>query len=428
MAELAAIPEWYKLDNAAKIFPAVDSAKTSTMFRLAATLREPVRPETLQRAVEDLEPRFPSFRVRLAAGMFWHSLQTVDDRIRVEEERLEPCRTINARRGRGLLYRVLHFKRRISVELSHILTDGAGGLAYLRALVAQYLRLEGVPCDDPGDLLLPEGEVHPEELEDSFARFHDPSIPPPPSLERAFKLPEPLPVVPRLRITTGIMPTAPLLDLSRGAGASLTEYLAALYVIVLYDILMDIPESERVRLLRPIRLVVPVNLRKIFPSRTLRNFLLHVTPGIDPRLGSYTFDEALNQVHHFMRVELNEKFIKQQIARNMRGETDPFIRATPLFLKLPFERMLFQKFGNAIASGVLSNLGPVAMPPALDEHVERFEFVTVPNPDTRVSAGVVSHRESVYVCFGSLVRSREVERRFFTALRRRGVAVRIEAS
>jgi hypothetical protein len=424
----SACPDWFKLDNAAKIFPAVDSPLVTTMFRLSATLTEPVDPALLQRAVDSLAERFPYFRVTLRSGLFWNYLQRVDESAVVTEERESPCRTVDAKYGRPLLYRVLHFGRKVSVEFSHIMTDGFGALTYLRALVAAYLTLRGVEPDDWGDVLRTDQDLDPEEFEDSYKKFWDPKIPLPPDQEHAFQPPEAVDDPRVLDVTTGISPLAPVLALARARRVSLTEYLAALHLFVLYEYLDALPPAQRRRHLRPIRLVVPVNLRKLFPSRTMRNFLLHVTPGIDPRLGRFTFDEIVEQVHHFMRVEVSEKLLKQQIARNMRGETHPLIRVTPLFLKLPFERMLYQKYGNAIASGVLSNLGPVTMPAAFDERIERFEFVTVPNPDTRTSVGVISHRDLLYTTFGSLVRSREIERRFFSQLRALGVPVKIETT
>jgi hypothetical protein len=421
-------PDWFRLDNAAKIFPAVDSPLVTTMYRLSATLADPVDPELLQRAADSLAERFPYFRVTLRAGIFWHYLQRVDDTVVVTAEREPPCRTIDARHGGRLLYRVLFFGRKVSVEFSHIMTDGSAALAYLRALLAAYFRLQGVELDDWGDVMHAGQDVDPEEHEDSYKKLWDPSIPMPPDQEHAFQPPDPVEDPHALNVTTGISPVAPLLGLARSRGVSLTEYLAALQLFVLYERLMDMPPELRRRHVRPIRLVVPVNLRKLFPSRTMRNFLLHVTPGIDPRLGRFTFDEVVERVHHFMRVELDEKLLKQQIARNMRGETHPLIRVTPLFAKIPFERLLYQKYGNAIASGVLSNLGPVTMPAPIDERIERFEFITVPNPDTRVSVGVISHRDQLYTTFGSLIRSRDLERRYFSRMRELGVPVKIETN
>ena len=52
--------DWFRLDNAALIFPAVRRRDWTNAFRVSATLNETVRPEILQRAVAMLLPRFPS--------------------------------------------------------------------------------------------------------------------------------------------------------------------------------------------------------------------------------------------------------------------------------------------------------------------------------------------------------------------------------
>ena len=67
--------QWYKLDNAAKVFPGQDSSSWSNVFRMSATLTEKVDPELLRKAVEMILPRFPSFDVRIKNGFFWHYLE-----------------------------------------------------------------------------------------------------------------------------------------------------------------------------------------------------------------------------------------------------------------------------------------------------------------------------------------------------------------
>ena len=55
--------KWYRLDTAALIFPAIARKDWSNAFRVSATLIEPVDQEVLQRAVDDMRGRFPSFFV-----------------------------------------------------------------------------------------------------------------------------------------------------------------------------------------------------------------------------------------------------------------------------------------------------------------------------------------------------------------------------
>ena len=69
--------QWYRLDNAALIFPAIIRKNWNNVFRVSATLKEPVDPEVLDRAIEELRPRFPTCFVRLRTGFFWYYLETI---------------------------------------------------------------------------------------------------------------------------------------------------------------------------------------------------------------------------------------------------------------------------------------------------------------------------------------------------------------
>ena len=53
--------KWYRLDTAALIFPATRRRDWSNAFRVSASLRDAVEPEILQRAVDELRARFPSY-------------------------------------------------------------------------------------------------------------------------------------------------------------------------------------------------------------------------------------------------------------------------------------------------------------------------------------------------------------------------------
>ena len=61
---------WLRLDNAAKIYPAVRSETWSNVFRVSATLSEPVDIPTAQSALDVTARRFPSLAARLRRGLF----------------------------------------------------------------------------------------------------------------------------------------------------------------------------------------------------------------------------------------------------------------------------------------------------------------------------------------------------------------------
>jgi hypothetical protein len=355
--------KWYRLDNAAKIFPSIMTRRMTAVFRVSATLTEEVDPAVLQQALEDILPRFPYYRVTLKRGMFWHYLQETTAMPRVSAERFDPCRKISRRHDRGLYFRVLHFKKMISVEFCHVLTDGTGGVVFLRSLVYRYLGLRGIDLPPADGIFTAEEEALAEEDEDAYMRYHKGAVPFPPREPRAFHLPGGLIYPDSLNVCTGIVSAGDLLERARAGGLTVTEYIAALYIFSLQQYLLSLPPAMRRKLLRPIRIMVPVNLRKLYSSRTMRNFFLTVKPGIDPRLGQYTLDQVKKSVYHSMRVDVDEKFINQQIARNIRGQSSALLRALPLFVKGPVMRLIYNRGATAKHSGVVTNMGVIDLPP-----------------------------------------------------------------
>ena len=120
---------WFPLDNAAKIFPAVLTKEFSGVFRLSAVLKKAVRIGPFFKAVSLAEDRFPYFKVQLKKGFFWYYLEQVSSHIPVEVDVNRPCRKFS---GNMPLIRILVQDNKISVECSHILSDGTGTFEFLK--------------------------------------------------------------------------------------------------------------------------------------------------------------------------------------------------------------------------------------------------------------------------------------------------------
>ena len=133
--------KWMRLDNAAKIFPAIIRRNWNNVFRVSAVLTEPVDPEILQSAVEAVIPRFPSMAVRLRRGMFWYYLEQVPHAPQVRADGSYPMIQMNHQELRTCAFRILYYKNRVAAEFFHALTDGTGGMIFLKTLVAAYLSL-----------------------------------------------------------------------------------------------------------------------------------------------------------------------------------------------------------------------------------------------------------------------------------------------
>ena len=62
---------WERLDNAAKIVPAVSDSRGSNVFRVSAVLTDEVDPELLEKALARALKLVPAFAVKLHRGLFW---------------------------------------------------------------------------------------------------------------------------------------------------------------------------------------------------------------------------------------------------------------------------------------------------------------------------------------------------------------------
>lgn len=418
-------PDWLALDNAAKIYPTATSNLYPVVFRLSAVLRAPVRLSALQQASDALVRRCPYFQVYLRRGFFWYYLQRHHRTPRVHLLERSALGNLPVRGKAGHLLRILTKDRTIAVDFSHILTDGYGGLRFFRSLLAEYLKLCGVEIEERGDLLDPREKPDPNEAEDSHREHFEKGGPGPKRYTAAYHMPGRPPQQGYFRTLTGRMRISQMLSLSRSKGVTVTEYLVALYMYCLGRLYEAETRSGGRRSRSIVRMEVPVNMRRFFPSRTMRNFSLYVSPEADMRLGLYSFEELLSRVHHRMKIEVDRRELGRQITRNVGAEHLPVIRVTPLFAKDIFLGWVYRRLSDRIYSGVLSNLGRVETPEEMEEHIESFGFVLPPSRAMKKCCSVISYKDELAITISSVLESRELERLYFTTIASQGVSVTV---
>ena len=416
---------WYRLDTAALIFPAVARRDWCNVFRLSATLSEPVDAAVLQRAADDLRARFPSFYVSLRRGVFWYYLEESRNPVTVREDYAYPLAFMSRRELRQSCLRILYYKNRIAVEFFHSLTDGRGGSVFLCSLAARYLELRcglAIPRDG---LIRGVGETpQPEELEDSFLRHaadvaagrrEEPSYRLHGSRERSgFK-----------RLTTGVTDTRDLLDAAHRHNVSVTAFLAA----VMAQSVMEIQALERPkRRQRPVKITVPVDLRRLFDSRTLRNFSLVLNVGADPRYGDYTLEELCRTIYHQLCAGATPQNMAGMIAANVQPQQVTLLRLAPVGVKNIVMDLVYRSSGERGGSLNISNLSAVSLPEAMRPYVTRMEFIIGPQRSYPNNCSVLSYGGTTYISMIRNIRESELERRFFSKLVELGIPVRIESN
>ena len=417
---------WMPLDNAAKIYPAARSHNWTNAFRLSATLKEEVDTKVLQSALDVTIRRFPSLGTRLRKGLFWYYLQQVSHAPAIRQEMSYPLTRMTRKDLRDCALRVIVYHNRIAVEFFHSLTDGNGGVIFLKALVAEYLQQKYhlvIPAEQGvvGRL----EEPSPEELEDSFLKYAGPV-----SASRrennAWHLkgtPEPDGF---LNVTCFQLPVAQVLEQAHHYCVSMTTFLSAALMQAILNLQAQQIPNRRYR--KYVRLLIPVNLRRLFPSKSMRNFALYTTPEVDPKLGDYSFEELCQIIQHRMALDVTPKQMSARIATNVKSEQVFLLKITPLFIKNLVMKAVFLAVGERKSCLCLSNLGQVTLPKEMESYVERLDFILSSQAMSPHNCGVLSYKDTLYVNFTRNIVEPNLEREFFLVLREMGLPVEVQSN
>lgn len=412
------------LDNSAVFMAATTGKRTPYMFRISCELDEPVHLPDLQAALAETAPRYPAFMTQLCPGLFWYYLDALKKPLQVQADTRYPVEYHRLKKWHRYLFRVRVYGPRIACEFHHILTDGTGAVEFLRSLVAAYLSRRGASCPDWRDIRRPDQTASPAEYEDAYAGLIRKDIPLPDPHPQAWRISGPRYPGPVYRITTGTVSVAASLKIAREKGVSLTALFAAVHLWTLQAVC----EAENPSSFKAFSLEVPVNMRKIHTSATLRNFFLIIPVLIDRRLGHFSFEEILERVQYSIKLGLQRKELDRQIKRNVAGEAHPLARAVPLAIKNPVLRLVSRFVAIRYASGSLSNLQAVSMPPEFSSRIKRFDFIPPRNDSFGSCVGIITWQDTLSLTIGSRQVDRSFERFFFTKLVELGIPVMVESN
>ena len=416
--------DWYRLDNAAKLYPAIRSRKWMSIYRLSAKLYKPVDRDALQRALDITMSRVVLFSCRLRAGLFWYYFEKDPNRATITQDAINPCIRIHTHKHDGYLFRVRVYDKRISLEVFHSLADGHGGIVFLKTLVAEYLKQLGHQIPATHGVLNCSEPPPNEETEDAFLRYYNKRAVRPWKESRAYRLPGTTENGHTLHVIIGLVSIQDLKAAAKRHQVSVTEFLVSVYMFALYNV----QKKDNPRRILPVKVSVPVNLRAYFSTSTLRNFSSYVNAEINANLGSYTFEEITGIVHHYLRSALTKKNLTAKMSKNVKAEKNVIVRTMPLFIKNFVISMIFHMTGESRMTSALSNVGMMDVPEQMAAHVERFDAMLGAPRYNRLNCAVCAFKETVSICFTSTIKETAVEKEFFTFLVRMGIHVKLETN
>ena len=405
---------WRKMDNAAKLFTAASNKKDTRVFRFYCELKEEIEEEMLQKALDRTLERYPTFLSVMRKGLFWHYLERTGQRALVREEYREPCSSIYVRDKKNLLFEVTYYKRRINFEVFHALTDGTGASEFIRELVKNYLveahKNEGLP-----DIGLSDKSVTVSEHEDDgFAKYYSKNVRDGKKKKRsAYQLRKTGTGLGALQTTEVRVPVEALAKRAKEYGVSMTVFLTAVYLCALHGNMSRRQEEK------PVVLMVPVNLRKFFPSESMMNFFNWIEPGYQFGQGADSFEQVLETVKEIFKEELTAEKMAERMNEYFALEVNPLLRLAPLELK-----NLCIHAGSVSSekevTAIFSNMGIIRMPEEYEPYIDWFGVYT---STPKLELTMCSFRDQVYLGFTSRFDCSLIKNRFFRILEEQGIPV-----
>lgn len=455
---------WVRLDNASNIFLAARTDADPKVFRLATELDHDIDAGLLQRALAATYDRYPLYHAVLRRGVFWHYLQASDLRPVVTAEVEHTCAPIYRVDRRTLLFRVTHHRRRISLEVFHALSDGAGALDFLTDLVNCYTRLHlaqpqpsssavGAVTESPESPPAPARSLTVDSFSHYFRRrrrhaaqpdaaepdgFGAAAAPATASVEDAIS------PVPRRRLTFGrviraapkvhrvrgirtpdnrtrpieiTVPAKDVLALARTEQVSPTMFLTALFFEAVRRSAGDLGRS------RTLAASVPVNLRQFFPSDSARNFFATVRIWHTYGQGPDDLGAVCRHLERQFRPKATPQALERKLRRLIKFERSPVLRVVPSPLK-DFLLGLLNRVNNRNLTVAVSNLGRVRLPEPADSQVRRILFQV---SAARPQFCAISHAGLLTITFTSPFVETDHVAEFARLLTDRGVAMTVAA-
>ena len=404
---------WRKLDNAAKLYSAASNKKDTRVFRFYCELKEQVQSELLLEALDQTLETFPTFLMVLRKGLFWHYLEPCNLRPVVKEEYKEPCSRLYIRDKKTLLFEVTYYQKRINFEVFHVLTDGTGATEFLKELVKNYLYLAHKEEGLEQVSLQPEDMTVQDQEDDSFLKYYSKDQKRPKKRKlHAFQIRRKKKDGNRLHVHESIVSVQAILKRSRELGVSMTIFLTAIYMMAIHE------EMSKMQKKRSVILMVPVNLRKFFPSTSMLNFFNWIEPGYDFATQDENFEAVLNHTKAFFEAELTKEKMSAHISELLALELHPILRLAPLELK----NLCIQagaKFSEKNVTAIFSNMSAVKMPENYVPYIERFGVYT---NTPKMELCLCSFQDKLSFAFTSRYDTENIERNFYRLLKEQGIS------
>lgn len=408
---------WRRLDNSAKIFPISAGKKYSTVFRFSAVMKEKVYPKKLEKAVIKTLEEYKSFKVRMKAGFFWYYFEENPKKPIIEKEKEYPCKYINPRTNNNYQFKVTYFENKINIDIFHSLTDGNSGMTFFKEIIYNYLEI-----------------LHPEEFndertlrkieydtEDSYMKNYDKKSKSNASSQKAYELKGRKIGLGAISAIHEIINLEQLKQECKKYEATITQYLTS---VLIYSICEE--NYKKYNGKKPIKVCIPVNLKKYFQSKTMANFFSYITL-IAKKENMEAFDKIVEFVKNDFKQRLTEEEIMKTMSTNVKLGNNIAVKVVPLFLKKILVRLSYLEI-RKYTTITYSNIGRIGIIGKYQDYIDYFLMLIAPEPVEKIKCSSCTFENKMVFTFTSILKDNSIEKRFYQFLQERGIDVTIESN
>ena len=411
---------WRRLDNSAKIFPISAGKKYSTVFRLSVLLKEKVNKEILEKAVIQTLNNYNMFRVKMKVGFFWYYLEYNPKEPIIEEEKDYPCKYIDPKTNNGYLFKITYFENKINIDIFHALTDGNTGTTFFREIIYNYLELYY-----PNELKQENRQLRKIDFdtEDSYIKNYDKRAKSNASGKRAYELKGRKIKLGAVSVIHEIINLENLKIESKKYDATITQYLTA---VLMYSIYKENYIKNKSK--KPIKICIPVNLKRYFSSKTMTNFFSYITLVAQIEKDKLnTFEKMISFVKKEFKNRLNEEEIIKTMSTNVKIGNNLIVRTIPLFLKKILVRLSYLEI-RKYTTITFSNIGRVGIIGEYKKYIDYFLMLIAPEPVEKIKCSSCTFENNMVFTFTSILGNNKIEKAFYNFLKERGIQVKIESN
>ena len=213
------------------------------------------------------------------------------------------------------------------------------------------------------------------------------------------------------------MDSAKLKQVSKEYGATVTAYLL-MQMFYACQASTDEMTGE-------LNIQVPVNMRKFYPSKTVRNFSMYC--GI--RIPIEKIGDKQSIILEITR-QLEEKSSQDKMQEMVTAAVKLVgsLRYIPLLIKQPIAKIVYGFLGEKIYSNTFSNIGVVQLPSVFSEHVESMDFCLGAHMVNRLACTAITCNNVTTFSISKMTADPAFEERMYKLLSEDGIDVEVEGS